>query len=44
MQITPRTALWNLADLKPGTTHHYRLVAISQLGVTYGEDATFMTT
>ena len=43
MQITPRTAVWNLADLKPGTTYHYRLVAMNQHGVAYGEDATLTT-
>ena len=32
-----------LADLEPGTTYHYRLVATSAAGVTHGPDRTFAT-
>jgi hypothetical protein len=43
MQITPRTSLGYLSDLKPDTTYHYRLVAMNAAGSAYGEDATFKT-
>ncbi len=32
-----------LAGLIPGTTYHYRLVAVNSTGTTYGPDATFTT-
>ena len=42
-QVTPRTVLLNLEGLRPGTTYHYRVVAVSQHGISYGDDATFTT-
>jgi len=41
--ITPRTVFGTLRDLKPGTAYHYRLVAVSAAGTTYGSDATLTT-
>jgi subtilisin-like proprotein convertase family protein len=32
-----------VAGLQPDTTYHYRLVAENTLGITYGEDNTFLT-
>jgi len=43
LQITPRTGFAQLKDLKPATTYHYRMVAVSEKGTTYGEDVTFKT-
>jgi hypothetical protein len=43
VQITPRTSFAYVADLKPGTTYHYRLVAKNAHGTAYGDDATFQT-
>ena len=43
LQQTMRSVVDNLEDLEPGTTYHYRLVAVNQHGVTYGDDATFTT-
>lgn len=43
LQSTMRTVVDNLQDLEPGSTYHYRLVAVNQYGVTYGDDATFTT-
>jgi hypothetical protein len=43
MQITPRTAIGHLANLKPGITYHYRLVAKNAHGTTTGDDASFRT-
>ncbi len=43
LQQTMRTVVDNLTDLEPDTTYHYRLVAVNQHGVTYGDDATFTT-
>jgi hypothetical protein len=43
LQQTMRTVVDNLEDLDPDTTYHYRLVAVNQHGVTYGDDATFAT-
>ncbi len=43
LQQTMRTVVDNLADLKPNTTYHYRLVGVNQHGVTYGDDAIFTT-
>jgi hypothetical protein len=33
----------DILDLKPGTTYHYRLVAASSAGTTYGPDRSFTT-
>lgn len=33
-----------LSGLQPGTTYHYRVVAATNTGVTYGSDQTFTTT
>ena len=44
LQPTMRTVVDNLQDLEPGSTYHYRLVAVSQHGVTYGDNASFTTT
>ena len=43
LQPTMRTVVDSLEDLEPGTTYHYRLVAVNQHGVTCGDDATFTT-
>ncbi len=43
LQITPRTATAEIADLKPATTYHFRLVGVNDLGMTHGADATFQT-
>jgi len=43
LQVTPRSASADLADLKPETTYHYRLVGVNDDGTTYGADATFQT-
>ena len=40
---TPRTVFATLSDLKPGTAYHYRLVAVSEAGTTYGNDASLTT-
>lgn len=42
-QITPRTAIGHLANLKPGVTYHYRLVAKNAQGTTTGDDESFRT-
>ena len=42
-QITPRTGFSELKNLQPSTTYHYRIVAASEKGTAYGEDATFKT-
>src|SRR5262249_14408065 len=39
-----QTASVTLTGLSPGTTYHYRLVAKSDAGTTYGADATLRTT
>lgn len=41
--ITPRSAFATLADLKPGNTYHFRLVAVNDKGTTLGADSTFTT-
>jgi hypothetical protein len=41
--VEPRQVSLALGSLQPGTTYHYRLVAISQAGTSYGADATFTT-
>jgi hypothetical protein len=33
----------HVQDLSAGTTYHYRVVAHNALGISYGDDATFMT-
>jgi len=33
----------HLTDLKPGSTYHYRLVAVNATGTSYGYDASFTT-
>jgi uncharacterized protein (TIGR02145 family) len=33
----------NLSGLNPGTTYHFRIKALNELGTTYGEDLTFTT-
>jgi hypothetical protein len=43
IQITPRSTFGHVANLKPGTTYHYRLVASNTHGTTYGADETFQT-
>lgn len=40
---TPVPALATIGDLEPGTAYHYRLVAESAGGVTYGTDQQFTT-
>lgn len=42
LQITPRTATAEVADVESGKTYHYRLVATNEAGTTYGADATFV--
>lgn len=42
-EITPRTVFANLSGLKPGTTYHYRLVAVNENGTSVGRDAEFTT-
>lgn len=42
-EITPRTVFANLVGLKPGTTYHYRLVAVNEKGMSIGRDAEFTT-
>ncbi|HTH47218.1 MAG TPA: fibronectin type III domain-containing protein, partial [Candidatus Limnocylindria bacterium] len=37
--ITPRSAYATLSGLKPGTTYHYRLVAVNDRGTGTGADA-----
>lgn len=44
LQQTMRTVVDNLEQLERDTTYHYRLVAVNQHGITYGNDATFVTT
>ncbi len=39
----PETVTLHLGSLQPGVTYHYRLVARSLGGVSYGADATFTT-
>ncbi len=39
----PQTVSLSLRGIQPGTTYHYRLVASSEGGISYGEDATFTT-
>lgn len=39
----PRPVGLSLPYLQPGTTYHYRLVAINRGGTSYGADATFTT-
>ena len=39
----PRNVSLKLSRLKPGTVYHYRLVAVSSAGKTYGKDRTFKT-
>ena len=41
-EITPRTLVATLADLTPGATYHYRLVAVGVAGTTNGADGTFV--
>jgi hypothetical protein len=41
--IGPRSAFVTVSGLKPGTTYHYRLVAVNDQGTTTGADATFTT-
>lgn len=43
LEITPRTAYANLNGLKPGTTYHFRLVAVNEKGTSHSEDGTFRT-
>ena len=43
LRITPLTVLVNLEGLKPATTYHYRLVAHSRFGPTFGEDTVLIT-
>ena len=43
MQTTPRAVISHLAELAPQTTYHYRLVAVSPYGVSYGSDHVFAT-
>lgn len=43
LQIVPRTAFANLADLQSGKVYHYRLVGVNETGTTLGADATFQT-
>jgi hypothetical protein len=43
LQITPRSAFGTLAGLEPGTTYHYRIVAVNDAGTGVGRDATFRT-
>lgn len=43
IQITPRTAIGHLTNLKAGTTYHYRLVVKNAQGTTQGDDMTFQT-
>jgi hypothetical protein len=40
---TPRSVAVGVADLAPGTTYHYRLVARNAIGTTQGADRTFTT-
>lgn len=42
LQQTPRHVAATLVDLTPGQPYHYRAVASSPAGVTYGHDATFV--
>ena len=37
------TASVNIVGLTPGTTYHYRVVAVNAMGTTYGLDQTFTT-
>jgi hypothetical protein len=39
---TPRTVTATLTDLVPGTTYHYRLTAVNEVGTSYGADATLV--
>lgn len=41
-EITPRTFVGALAGLTPGSTVHYRLVAVGAEGTTAGKDASFV--
>ncbi len=40
---TPRPVSVALAELQPGTTYHYRVVASTSHGTSYGADSTFTT-
>jgi hypothetical protein len=42
-EIAPFAVAAPVAGLAPGTTYHYRLVATTTLGTTYGADATLTT-
>lgn len=42
-EITPRTFVGVLTGLAPGTTYHYRLVAVGAEGTTFGDDLRFVT-
>ena len=33
----------NLSGLEPGTTYHFRIIAVNSIGTTYGSDLTFAT-
>lgn len=41
-EITPRTVVQTITELAPGSVVHYRMVATSKAGTTYGEDRTFV--
>lgn len=43
VELTPRTVVGRFDTLSPATTYHYRLVATSSAGTTYGADRTFTT-
>jgi hypothetical protein len=43
-EIAPVDVVASLTELAPGTTYHYRLVATTTHGTTYGGDATLTTT
>ncbi len=41
--ITSRAVWASASSLAPGTTYHYRVVAVNELGTAYGADETFTT-
>jgi len=43
LQITPRHAACVISGLKPNTLYHYRLVAVNEVGTTFGADTTFQS-